>query len=164
MKKLIFLFALALLSFEGFSQNGFRIGLNGGIPAGDANTFSGWTSGLDLDYDWALSEKVSAGLSTGITSYFARSAYASYDYIPIVGSVDFGLSNKLYLGGDAGIAIGLNSGTSTNFLYRIQLRYQASSRIDFAVRWNSVSTNFQNNFVSISDVSDIGFSFGYRFY
>jgi Outer membrane protein beta-barrel domain len=156
MKKLVLIITVFAFALNANAQDGFRTGVNVGIPVGDFTSVYSLAATLDVDYDWKVSESFIAGISTGFTNYFGKDGIGGFKYIPVAASVDLDVSDDVSVGGDAGYAISLESGGSGDFLYRIQIRYQASDEIDLTGRWNSIS----GNGVSISNVS---FGVGFRF-
>lgn len=139
MKKLVLVMAVVALGFTANAQDGFRIGANIGIPSGDASDFSSFFYGLDVDYDFNVSEGINVGLSSGYAGYSGKDDADGFNYIPIAGSVDFEISDGLSAGGDLGIAVSTEDGGGSDFMYRFQLRYQASDEVDISGRFNSIS-------------------------
>lgn len=125
--------------FTATAQDGFRVGLNAGFPTGDISDFSGFAYSLDLDYDFSVSDGVTAGIATGYSGYSGKDGYDGFNFIPAAGSVDFEISDQFSAGGDAGIAISTEDGGGSEFMYRFQLRYQASDQMDVSARFNNIS-------------------------
>ena len=69
MKKLLLVVAFALFAFTANAQN-FNVGVNVGLPIGDAG--DGWTFSalIDVSYLWNVSETVDAGVATGFSHSF----------------------------------------------------------------------------------------------
>lgn len=140
MKKLILIVAVVFFGFNTSAQNdGFRVGVNLGVPVGDASDFSSFVANLDVDYDWEVSETINVGAATGLTYYFGKDGSDGFKFLPIAGSVDVSVSEDVSVGGDVGYAISLESGGGGDLLYRFQIRYQASEEVDITGRFNSLS-------------------------
>jgi hypothetical protein len=139
MKKLVLIITVFAFVFNANAQDGFRIGANVGIPLGDFSDFYSLAATLDVDYDWEVSESFTAGFATGFANYFGKDGMDGFKYLPVAASADVNVSDDVSVGGDVGYAISLENGGGGDFLYRIQIRYQASDDVDVTARWNSIS-------------------------
>lgn len=165
MKKLCFLAVLALFGLNASAQgddggsdnSGFRAGINFGLPLGDADMWSSFTLNLDLEYDWGVSDDVSVGVGTGYTNYFGKDGIDGFSYIPVVASIDVNITDDLSAGGDAGYAINITmGGNGGDFMYRFQVRYQASEEVDIQARHSTLSGDGASlSYLSIG----VGYSF-----
>ena len=63
---------LALLSTGLFAQEGFKVGVQAGLPLGDFNDKIGVVLGADLGYMWAPNKIFDLGLKTGIIHGFGE--------------------------------------------------------------------------------------------
>ena len=138
MKKFV-LAIFALCAFASVNAQGLRGGVNLGVPIGDVSNFSSFFGSVDLDYDWEVSESIDVGAATGFAYYFGKDGFDGFKYLPLAGSVDVGVSDDISVGGDIGYAISLESGGGGDFLYRFQVRYQASEDVDISARMNNIS-------------------------
>ena len=124
MKKLLFLFLVLFMGVTSvYSQGNFRIGVNGGIPVGDANDISDFHLGADVAYMFNVVEALDLGPMVGYSHYFINDHFDDVLFLPIAASGRFGLSS-IYLGADLGYAIGLNNGNDGGFYYRPMVGYQ----------------------------------------
>lgn len=153
MKKLILLLAVTLFAFNVNAQGdsdgssnglgeGFRVGVNAGIPVtSGVSDFYSFVINADIDYDWNVSEKFNAGLTTGLTYYLGKDGFDGFKYLPIAASADVEITDGFSAGADVGYAISLETGGGGDFLWRGVIRYQASEEVDVTARYNSVSGN-----------------------
>lgn len=163
MKKLLLIITIFAFVFNtnaqdesSTSQDGFRVGINFGIPTGDIDIFTSFAVNLDVDYDWEVSENINVGLVTGISYFFGKDNIDDFKYLPIAASADVGLSDDFSVGGDIGYAVSLETGGSGDLLYRFQVRYQASEKVDVQARYSAISGG-------IFTISSISVGVGLRF-
>ena len=155
MKKIMSI-TLFLCAIYMSAQDGLRLGLNAGIPLGSRGDFASFVANIDIEYDWAVSETVAAGIGTGVTVYSGKDMFADFKYLPVMASADVSLSDAFSLGGDAGYGISLESGIDGAFTYRFLARYMLSEHFDVTGRFNA----FAGNGGTLTNTS-IGL--GYRF-
>lgn len=132
MKKLILLFVLTFLGFSSaFSQGNFRLGVNAGLPIGDAADFTTFQLGTDIAYMVSLADIASVGPMVGYSHFFGDSGEEEggvnwevddAQFVPIAASGRFSLLS-LALGLDLGYALGLNEGNDGGFYYRPQVGF-----------------------------------------
>ena len=156
MKKLFLFMAVVALSFSVNAQDGFRVGANVGIPSGDISDFASLFYSLDVDYDFNVSDGINVGLSSGYAGYSGKDDLDGFNYIPMAGSVDFNISDNFSAGGDAGMAFSTEDGGGSDFMYRFQVRYQATDQVDISGRYNSISGDG-------ATISSISVGVGFRF-
>ena len=71
MKKLVLLSLFSFLFFNSLqAQEGFRIGIQGGIPSGDFDEAVSLMVGADVGYMWVLGEYFDLGLAAGYVHGF----------------------------------------------------------------------------------------------
>ena len=73
MKKIFALLLFTSLSTGIYAQEGFKIGLQGGIPLGDFDDQLSLVAALDVGYMWALGEVVDLGPASGYIIGFTDS-------------------------------------------------------------------------------------------
>jgi hypothetical protein len=134
MKK-IFLTVAAIFAFGlASAQNGkFKAGVNLGLPLGDIKDSYTMAIGVDASYMWSVSDKFQAGITTGYSHYLGDSMTVlgtKFDiddagFIPVAGSLQFSVTDNVFLGADLGYAIGMSpDGNDGGFLYQPKLGYQ----------------------------------------
>lgn len=158
MKKLLLMAVIAVFGFTAAAQDsssadggGFNVGINLGLPIGDAGDFYTFNVTLDLSYLWEVSEKFGAGIATGYSHSFGDSIdlgeIGSIDvddagFIPIAGAARFNVSDKFILGADLGYAIGVSpSGNDGGFYYSPRLQYGVSESLDIVFAYRGVSVD-----------------------
>lgn len=128
MKKNILLIVLAVVGFStSYSQGNFRLGVNAGLPIGDAADFTSFQLGTDVAYMINLAGVASVGPMVGYSRFFGDSEELDgvdfevddTQFVPIAASGRFSLLS-LALGLDLGYALGLNDGNDGGFYYRPQ--------------------------------------------
>jgi hypothetical protein len=169
MKKII-LTAVAVFAF-GFAnaQDGsFKLGAHVGLPTGDIKDSSSLNLGIDAAYMWNVADKFSAGITTGYTSYLAKT-YKYNDgfntvevkgdavgFIPVAATGQYSLTDNLFLGADLGYAIyaGSNDGAEGGFLYQPKFGYQ-TEKVEVYAGYKGISNN--------GTFSSINLGFNYKF-
>jgi hypothetical protein len=140
-----------------FAQEGFKIGLQGGLPIIDFKDEVALSAGLDIGYMHALGEVVDAGVSTGLIYGFHETFHndvvlrdlPDVQFIPIAASVRVWPSNSFSFGLEGGYALGINKGNDGGLYNRPIIGYLVSaaaeinfsySTIDLESRsWNSLN-------------------------
>ena len=166
MKRFLSLSVLALICTTASSQEGFKIGVHGGIPLGDLNDQIGIVVGADLGYLWAPNKIFDIGVKAGFVHGFPETFKAetvsvklpSVQFAPVAASVRIWPAKSFSLGGDVGHAIGLNKGNDGGFYYRPQIGFQVGpqSEINFSytaidlgdATWSTVTVGYIYTFLS----------------
>ncbi|UJH91482.1 hypothetical protein LZ575_01630 [Antarcticibacterium sp. 1MA-6-2] len=131
MKKLILLVVLAVMGFtSSYGQGNFRLGVNAGLPIGDAADLTTFQLGADVAYMLSLADVAAVGPMVGYSHFFGDSGEEGdfewevddVQFVPIAASGRFNLLS-LALGLDLGYAVGLNDGNDGGFYYRPQVGF-----------------------------------------
>ncbi len=162
MKKLILLLALTFVGSSVFGQ-GFRVGVEAGIPVGDASDITTFHLGADLAYLFPTSDLFSVGGLIGFSHYFGDDfdtplgniSVDDFSFLPIAATARFGFSDFLFVGGDLGYAIGISSDNDGGFYYRPKVGYGLGNL--------AIIASFSGISVSGGDVSSVnlGLEFGF---
>ena len=72
MKNRIFIIAVLFFSMPLFSQEGLKLGLQGGLPFDDFNNEVSVVIGAEAGYMWALNKVVDLGATVGFLHGFAE--------------------------------------------------------------------------------------------
>ena len=126
MKHGILALLFTFLSIGLSAQEGFKLGIQGGLPLADFNDEVAITIGLDVGYMYALGEVVDLGIMTGFVHGFAETFHTNtvltdlpdVQFLPLAGSVRIWPSNSFSFGVDAGQAFGINEGNEGGLYYR----------------------------------------------
>lgn len=141
------LIILLLLMGTGMhAQQGFKIGLNGGLPVSqEANDAVSLVAGADIGYHHALGEVVDAGIMTGFLNGFPE----KYDvggvdlphvqFLPLAASFRIWPSNSFSFGGDAGYAFGLNEGNEGGFYYKPLIGYLMGAQTEISLSYTGIA-------------------------
>lgn len=163
MKKLLLLIGLILFSFTSMQAQGhFKIGVNGGIPIGDADDFTTFQLGADVAYMFDVADMFQVGPLVGYSIFFGDSQTIGnvkveiddVQFVPVAASGRLGLTDSFFLGADLGYAIGVNDGNDGGFYYRPQVGYDFGM-VGLVLSYSGVSRD-GSNFSSIN----LGVEFG----
>lgn len=141
----------------------FSLGINAGIPTGDASDLTTFALGVDVNYSFASETDVTFGLATGYLTYFGDEVTIlgntvdldNANFIPLAGTFRYSVSDKFSLGADTGYAIGVNDGNDGGFYYRPMLIYSLSEKASLNLSYSGVSDNGN----TLSNIG-LGISFG----
>ncbi|GAB5401214.1 MAG: hypothetical protein Aureis2KO_27990 [Aureisphaera sp.] len=147
---------LFLASSAIFAQEGFRIGLNGGFPAGDEGDFASFVANLEVEHDWAITETIRAGASAGVTVFSGKEEFNDFKYAPILASGDINVVDSFSLGADVGYGVSLEEDFDGALVYRFTAHYGISDHFDASARFGSFDSD-------IGTLSNVSFGVGYRF-
>lgn len=125
MKKIFIICGLLLLSVSSAYSQGFKAGLNLGIPVGDVSDYYNLQFGADVAYMFGVADRFDVGPMVGYSNFFPEDSdnFDNAQFVPIAASGRFGLTNSFFLGADLGYGIGIEEGTDGGFYYRPQLGY-----------------------------------------
>ena len=114
MKKAVLIVVFALVGLGAQAQEGFKAGVNLGLPVGDAGDVSNFSVALDAMYHWEVSETFFAGVATGFSNAFGKTETFSeggfeieieaedIQFLPIAASGRFNASDSFRIGADLG--------------------------------------------------------------
>lgn len=149
MKKLFLMAVVAVFGFANVNAQDFNLGVNAGLPVGDAGDISSFSLILDANYIWEVSDQFDAGIATGYSHSFGKSknldganlSHVDFGYIPVAGAGRFNVSEKFILGLDLGYAIGVSNGNDGGFYYVPKVQYGLSDKMDMIIAYRGVSLN-----------------------
>ena len=128
------------------SQQGFKIGLNGGLPVNqEANDIVSLVAGADLGYHYALGEVVDAGIMVGFINGFPEKFDSGgvdlphVQFLPLAASFRIWPSNSFSFGGDAGYALGLNDGNEGGFYYKPLVGYLMGPQTEVSLSYTGIA-------------------------
>lgn len=107
MKKLVFLalVLIGLCNVANAQNEGFRVGLSGGIPLSDASDFSSFNVGVDASYLFNVTEKFAAGVATGYSTFLGKDGFDDYSFIPVALSLRSNFGESIFYTADIGYAV-----------------------------------------------------------
>lgn len=167
--KRFFLSVIAIMAF-GFvnAQDGnFKVGAHVGLPVGNISDAYSVNLGADVAYLWKVTDKFSAGATTGYSIFLAKTyrydnGYTSFElkgfdagFIPVAGTAQYSIVDNLFVGADLGYAIYVGSGTqSGGFLYQPKVGYQ-NEKIELYAAYKGISND--------GTFSSLNLGFNYKF-
>lgn len=127
MKKFLCLIIFLAVGFtSSYAQGDLRLGINAGIPVGDASDISNFNVGADIAYLMGFGETFQLGPMVGYNHFFgdeidlgggSSMEVDDISFLPIAATARFGLAG-LELGADLGYALGLSDGNDGGFYYK----------------------------------------------
>ncbi len=139
---------LIVLSMSGlFAQEGFKIGIQGGIPLNDFDDQISVAVALDIGYMHALGEVVDFGVISGFIHGFPETFqtntvnidFPSVQFVPLTAAIRIWPSNSFSFGGNAGYAFGLNEGNEGGLYYRPIIGYLLGAKTEINVSYTGIS-------------------------
>ncbi|CAL66841.1 hypothetical protein [Christiangramia forsetii] len=123
MRKLLIIGALIMSSFS-YGQ-GFKAGINVGIPTGDVSDFYNLQVGADVAYMFEVADRLSIGPMIGYMNFFPEESdfIDNGQFLPVAAAGRYGLTDSFFLGADLGYGIGITDGLDGGFYYRPQVGY-----------------------------------------
>ena len=171
MKKVLFVFAIAILSFgavnaQEAASGGFHFGggLRLGLAMGDFEASHGLGIGVELQGEYMFSDMVSGTITSGYTSFMGKEIdimgtsykYDAMGYIPILAGVRVYPSSNFFIGAKVGYGLLTGGGESSGaFNYEPQIGYNGT-KIQVALGYNGLSKD-------VSSLSHLGLSAIYKF-
>lgn len=123
MKRLLLLFLMIAAGISSsYSQGDLRLGVNAGIPVGDAADVSSFNAGVDVTYLMGFGDTFQVGPMLGYSHFFGEDDFDDFQFLPIAASSRFGLAG-LELGLDLGYALGISDDLDGGFYYRPKIGF-----------------------------------------
>lgn len=140
--------ALAVLTVFSISSNAqppegfqFGAGIRLGLPVGDLADFHSFGVGGELQGEFGFSEKFSAVINTGYSSFFGKDGADAVGIIPIIAGVRVYPSANFFIGAKAGYGVLTGNGNSEGaFCYQPQVGYNCSN-FQVALNYNALTKN-----------------------
>jgi hypothetical protein len=153
MKK--FLLALVVLSgvaLSSFAQktgnvDKFNVGVDIGVPLGDASTIYDLGLGVSLKYELPVAKQLAFTASAGYTVFFVKNnltslgAQSTFGYVPLKAGLKYYINNNFYLEGQAGATFSTESGGGTAFAWSPGIGYNLGGGFDMSARYESWNHN-----------------------
>jgi hypothetical protein len=124
MKKLLLIVVFIIFGFaDSYAQGEIKMGVNAGVPLGDADDYSTFNFGADFAYLFGVADVFSIGPLVGYSHFLGEGDGVDSHFIPLAASGRVGLSDAFFIGADLGYAIGIEDGNDGGFFYRPKLGY-----------------------------------------
>jgi hypothetical protein len=149
MKKIILIAAFAIFSISSMTAQQFSIGVNGGLPLGDAGDISTFSVSADVSYLWEVSDVFQAGVTTGFSNAFGDDVGSGdfafeipdIQFLPIAASARYMFSDAFFGGADLGYAVGINDGNEGGIYYRPKIGYGVTDGINIIASYTGISND-----------------------
>ena len=147
MKKTVLFIALLISGLAVQAQEGFNLGINFGLPTGDASDISSFSLGIDANHLWSVADSFDAGVATGFTNAFGKTQeivgfdveFDDVQFLPVAAAGRFHASDRFRVGADLGYAIGLNDGNDGGVYYRPLVAYGITEKIEANFSYTGIS-------------------------
>ncbi|MEZ4810728.1 MAG: hypothetical protein R2819_10240 [Allomuricauda sp.] len=140
---------LVMFSFFGIQsvQSQIRVGVNGGIPIGDADDLSTFAGIIDFNYLFDVTDNLRLGPSMGYSHSFGDELDTGFGiikfdetrFLPIYGAARFEISHILSFGADLGYALSLEKSSSGGFYYSPGVSLSMSDYLNFVIAYRGIS-------------------------
>lgn len=146
MKRTILTLVLASMAIGLFAQEGFKMGLQAGLPIGEFNDQLGVVIGADAGYMWAPNKLLDLGIKVGIIHGFAEKFHkdvvteepTSIQFAPVAASVRIWPVRSMSFGIDVGQAFGLNKDNDGGLYYRPQIGFQMAPQTELNFSYTGI--------------------------
>jgi hypothetical protein len=167
MKKALFvLTVLCGLSIGAFAQSStsgagkFSIGLEGGLPVGNAADAYNAVVGASLKYDYKIADNTFFTGSAGYNAFLVKSEFkpiagSTFGAVPVKVGIKYFFGSGFYGEGQVGAAFITESGGGTAFAYSPGIGYDFGSGVDLGIRYEAWSKT--------NTIGQIGLRLGFSF-
>ncbi len=157
MRNILLTIVFSIMAVNAWSQEGFKLGAQGGLPIGDYNAKLGIVLGLDAGYMWAPNKVFDLGVKTGFIYGFPEKFrkgtiledLPSVQFAPLAASVRVWPSQSVSFGIDVGQAFGLNDGNDGGFYFRPQIGFLTGRQTELNFSYTGISQD-QESFTMIT--------------
>lgn len=152
MKNSILAFLFIVVSGGVIAQEGFKLGLQGGLPLDDYDSVILLSVGLDTGYMYALGEVVDLGIMTGFNYGFADNFESStlgidfndIQYVPLALACRIWTSNSFSFGGEVGQAFVFSNGNDNGLYYRPIIGYLMGPKTEVNLSYTGIQLDGGN--------------------
>jgi len=162
-------FLLVVVTIVGFyfsstaqyvDRSSFKAGVNAGIPVGDYSEALSFSLGLDLSYNWGVSELLDVGIASGFINAFGKTEsvtvgdftvegdFGDYQIVPMAAAFRIYPTYDFKFGADVGYGVGINEGNDGGFYVRPIIGYNITGNTELNVSYVNVSNNGNFSLVS----------------
>ncbi|TVZ15014.1 outer membrane beta-barrel protein [Maribacter sp. MAR_2009_72] len=147
MRKVGIIISFVLTVFQLSAQEGFKLGVQAGLPLNEFNDAVSVVLGADASYMYPLGEVVDIGPAVGYIHGFAEKYQSTIplsdlepvQFLPLSAGVRFWTSNSFSFGGNAGWAMGINDGNDGGVYYRPTIAYLTSSSSEVNLSYTNIN-------------------------
>jgi hypothetical protein len=147
MKNSICTWVFLFLAIGLCAQEGFKLGIQGGLPINDFNGEVSVAVGLNTGYMFALGEVVDLGVDVGYVHGFKETFsdsglqdnLKSVQFVPLAVSTRIWPSNSFSFGGDVGYALGISDGNEGGIYYRPLISYLMGPQTELNLSYTGIS-------------------------
>lgn len=146
MKKTLLLIVLTTFTSQIFAQEGFKMGIQAGLPFNDFNDAVSVVVGADVSYMYPLGEIVDIGPAVGFIHGFAET-FQSFEvrrdlkpvqFAPVSAGLRFWTSNDFSFGGNVGYAFGVSDNVEGGLYYRPTIAFLMSSSVEVNLSYTAI--------------------------
>ena len=148
MKLICSLFLLFICAPGLYAQQGFKIGLHGGLPVNqEANDAVSLVAGADFGFMYALGKLADAGLMTGFINGFPEkfdsggADLPNVQFVPLAVSFRIWPSSSFSFGADVGYALGINEGNDGGLYYKPIIAYMTGARTEINLSYTGIAND-----------------------
>ena len=154
---------VAVSSFAQSKDGKFSVGVEAGLPVGNAKNAYNFVIGGSLKYDLPIATSTNFTISAGYSSFLGKTVstpvgnikYAAAGFIPVKAGIKYFFAPEFYGEAQLGAAFGTQSGWGTAFAYSPGIGYKFSDVVDLGVRYEAWAYNG-----TVSQIAArLGFSF-----
>jgi len=123
------------------------IGLDAGLPVGDASTVFGSVIGGSLKFEQPIATNAYFTISAGYSAYLTKSRFkdvglqSSFGFIPLKAGFKYYTEPGLFVEGQLGVVFSTESGGSSAFVYSPGVGYTFASGFELGIRYEAWSKN-----------------------
>jgi hypothetical protein len=147
-KKIFIVFCLLLAGLS-VAQEGFKVGLHGSVPVGDNQEITSLAVGVETGYMFALGESADLGAMVGFINGFPEKYnqepgdpdLPNVQFLPLAASVRVWPSNSLSVGGELGMAVGLNDGNDGGLYYKPIIGYLMGAQTEVNLSFTGIKVD-----------------------
>lgn len=170
MRKILLVAALMVgVAFTSFAQKSaskdagkFSVGLEAGLPIGDASDFYSAVLGVSFKYEHPIATGTYVTISAGYNAFLTKSEFkdagakSSYGFIPLKAGLKYYIQDGFFAEGQLGVVFSTESGGGSAFAYAPGIGYSFDGGFEAGVRYEGWPKDG-------ATTSQIGLRLAYRF-
>jgi hypothetical protein len=136
---------VAVSSFAQSKDGKFSVGVEAGVPVGNASNAYNFVIGGSLKYDLPIATSTNFTVSAGYSSFLGKTIVTvkipAAGFVPLKAGIKYFFASTFYGEGQLGAAFSTQSGGGTAFAYSPGIGFQFSKNVDLGVRYEAWSKN-----------------------